>query len=276
MDGAGGSQFGASTTPALDASVVDATKDVRWPGTDGTLYEAWKAQNDGRTPIGRIGGGSDFQAFFQRYGVPAMDIGAASPGSGGNYHCSCDDNYWMSHFGDPSWEYHTAMSRLAGISVLRLANADVVALGYRPYAEETARYLNDFTDEQRKKLGSVVVDVSRDVEQAKAWEQAATALQARADDALRHGDTAAFRRLNGKIMQAERDLLTRAGLPGRPWYEHQIYAPGIDTGYATQRLPALHDALFTDNDVRTAKAYEAHLYESLRAATRTLSPGGDG
>ncbi|WP_433472714.1 M28 family peptidase [Spirillospora sp. CA-142024] len=272
MDGAGGSEFGATATPALDQSVIDVSKEVQWPGTGGTLYEAWKAQNDGKTPIDRIGGGSDFQAFFQRFGVPAMDLGSASPGTSGNYHCSCDDFYWMSRFGDPSWEYHAAMSRLVGIATLRLANADVVAIGYRPYAAETAQYLTDFTDEQRKRLGSVVVDVSRDIEQAKAWQRAAGALQARADEALRRGDTAAFRSLNDKIMQTERNLLTQAGLPGRPWYRHQIYAPGIDTGYATQRLPALNDALFVDHDVRTAKAYEARLYGSLRAATRTLDP----
>ncbi|MEV4006442.1 transferrin receptor-like dimerization domain-containing protein [Actinomadura sp. NPDC049753] len=272
MDGAGGSRFGASATPALDRSVIDASKEVRWPGTDGTLYEAWKAQNAGETPIDRIGGGSDFQAFFQRYGVPAMDVGAASPGSSGNYHCSCDDFYWMEHFGDPSWEYHAAMSRLAGIATLRLANADVIAMGYRPYAQETARYLADFTAEQRGRLGSVVVDVSRDIAQARAWQRAAEALQARADEALRAGDTAAFRRLNDKIMQTERDLLARAGLPGRPWYRHQIYAPGIDTGYATQRLPGLNDALFTDRDVRAARVQEARLFEGLRAATRTLTP----
>ncbi|TDD31120.1 M28 family peptidase [Actinomadura sp. KC06] len=276
MDGASGSQFGASTTPALDQSVIDASKQVRWPGTDGTLHEAWKAQNDGKTPISRIGGGSDFQAFFQRYGVPAMDIGSESPGDDGNYHCSCDDFYWMSRFGDPTWQYHAAMSRLAGIATLRLANADVVALRYRPYAEETARYLADFTEEQRERLGSVVVDVSRDIEQAKAWQRAAEALRARADEALRDGDTAAFRRLNDRIMQAERDLLTEAGLPGRPWYRHQMYAPGMDTGYATQRLPALYDTLFLDRDVSAAKEYEARLFRSLRAATRTLEPRGDG
>ncbi|MGP4028285.1 M28 family peptidase [Actinomadura sp. 3N407] len=275
MDGAGGSRFGAATTPALDQSVIDATKEVRWPGTDGTLYEAWKAQNDGKTPIGRIGGGSDFQALFQRYGVPAMDVGSSSPGNAGNYHCACDDFYWMSRFGDPSWEYHAAMSRLAGITTLRLANADVITLGYRPYAEETVQYLTDFVQEQRERLGRVVVDVSRDIEQAEAWQRAAKALQARAEEALREGDTAAFRRLNVKIMKTERDLLTRAGLPGRPWYRHQMYAPGIDTGYATQRLPALNDALFIDRDVRTAKAYEARLYRSLRAATRTLAARGE-
>ncbi|GAA0213345.1 transferrin receptor-like dimerization domain-containing protein [Actinomadura nitritigenes] len=276
MDGAGGSQFGAEATPALDQSVIDAAKEVAWPGTNGTAYDAWKAQNDGRTPIDRIGGGSDFQAFFQRYGVPAMNLGSSSPGSSGNYHCSCDDFYWMSHFGDPTWQYHAAMSRLVGIATLRLADADVIAMRYSPYAAETVQYLTAFTEQQRTRLGKVVVDVSRDIDQAKAWQKAADALQARAQQALGKGDTAEFRRLNAKLMEDERDLLTPAGLPGRPWYRHQIYAPGMDTGYATQRLPGLNDALFLQNDPATAKAYEARLYASLRAATRTLTPEDDG
>jgi N-acetylated-alpha-linked acidic dipeptidase len=46
----------------------------------------------------------------------------------------------------------------------------------------------------------------------------------------------------------------------------------MDTGYATQRLPGLNDALFLQNDPAAAKAYEARLYDSLRAATRTLTP----
>jgi Transferrin receptor-like dimerisation domain len=213
-----------------------------------------------------------FQSFFQRYGVPAMDLGASSTGGGGNYHCSCDDYYWMSHFGDPTWQYHVGMSRLVGITALRLANADVIPMRYAPYASEVTGYLNDFTQQQKDTFGSVKVDVSRDVAQAESWQQAASALESTAGTALAKGDTETFGRLNAKLMQAERDLLTSAGLPDRPWYQHQIYAPGIDTGYATQRLPALHDALFLDDDVATATAYEVHLHESLQAATRTLTP----
>lgn len=272
MDIAAGQNFSPSATPALDGLIGDVTKEVHWPGTNGSLYDAWKQQHNGSTPVDRIGGGSDFQSFFQRYGVPAMDLGASSTGGGGNYHCSCDDYYWMSHFGDPTWEYHVGMSQLVGITALRLANSDVIPMDYVPYASEVTGYLNDFTQQQKDTLGSVKVDVSRDVTQADSWRQAASALESTAATALSKGDTNTFDRLNTKLMQAERDLLTSAGLPDRPWYQHQIYAPGQDTGYATQRLPALHDALFLDNDVATAKAYEAHLYASLQAATLTLTP----
>jgi len=45
------------------------------------------------------------------------------------------------------------------------------------------------------------------------------------------------------VIRQERLLTTRKGIPGRPWFRHQIYAPGINTGYAAQFLPGIRDAL---------------------------------
>ncbi|MFC4907373.1 M28 family peptidase [Actinomadura gamaensis] len=272
MDVSAGQYFVPVAPPATDQLIVDAAKEVTWPGTGGSLYEAWKRQNNGTTPFLRVGGGSDYQAFFHHYGVPVMNLSAASPAHNANYHCTCDDHYWMSKFGDPTWQYHVAMTQLSGILALRLANADVIPLEYRPYAAQVAGYLDDFTKRQRDVLGKVVVDVQRDVVQAQAWQRAAQSLADRAEQALQRGDHAAFRQLNTKIMQAERDLLTSAGLPGRPWHRHQIYAPAMDTGYGPQALPGLNDALFLNSDPRTAGRYEALLFSSLQAATRTLTP----
>ena len=36
---------------------------------------------------------------------------------------------------------------------------------------------------------------------------------------------------------------TSDGLPGRPWYKHQIYAPGQYTGYSAKTLPAIREAI---------------------------------
>ena len=69
----------------------------------------------------------------------------------------------------------------------------------------------------------------------------------------------------------ERALLTDAGLPGRPWYRHQIFAPGVNSGYGTQVLPGIHDALFLHNDPAGAQAYARRLAVSLHDATRALS-----
>jgi len=36
--------------------------------------------------------------------------------------------------------------------------------------------------------------------------------------------------LNELLLQSERKLTSEQGLPGRPWFKHMIYAPGLYTG----------------------------------------------
>jgi N-acetylated-alpha-linked acidic dipeptidase len=37
-------------------------------------------------------------------------------------------------------------------------------------------------------------------------------------------------------------MLLPAGLPGRDWFKHQIYAPGLYTGYGAKTLPGIREA----------------------------------
>jgi len=32
-------------------------------------------------------------------------------------------------------------------------------------------------------------------------------------------------------------------LPGRPWFKHQVYAPGFYTGYGVKTIPAVREAI---------------------------------
>ena len=34
-----------------------------------------------------------------------------------------------------------------------------------------------------------------------------------------------------------------AGLDGRPWYKHHIYAPGFYTGYGVKTIPGVREAI---------------------------------
>jgi N-acetylated-alpha-linked acidic dipeptidase len=68
-------------------------------------------------------------------------------------------------------------------------------------------------------------------------------------------------------MRQERALTTAQGLPGRPWFRHQVYAPGLVTGYAVQYLPGMRDAV-EQGDEQTARTYRDLLLDSLRDATR--------
>ena len=60
-------------------------------------------------------------------------------------------------------------------------------------------------------------------------------------------DAESLAKLNALLMESERKLTTVAGLPGRPWFKHQIYAPGAYTGYGVKTLPAVREAMEQEN-----------------------------
>jgi N-acetylated-alpha-linked acidic dipeptidase len=50
--------------------------------------------------------------------------------------------------------------------------------------------------------------------------------------------------LMGRMEQALTDL---NGLPGRDWFKHMIYAPGLLTGYGVKTVPGVREALEARN-----------------------------
>ena len=263
MDIAAGEDFGASSVPSLDGVIRDVARQVHWPHTSGTAYDNWAKNTNSKRPTPeRLGSGSDYTAFLDHFGVPAADIGSST--ASGDYHCSCDNFYMESHYIDPGWRYHVAIARVVGLAVLRMADADVVPLHYAPYAAAVSSYLDAFGAHQHSKFGHQKVDVRRDKEQAAEWSATARALDETISNKLAAGQTHGLNALTLQLNRAERALLVGRGLPGRPWYKHQIYAPGVNKGYGTQVLPGLNDALFLHKNVAQARAYERSLHRSLR------------
>src|SRR5207244_1792440 len=55
--------------------------------------------------------------------------------------------------------------------------------------------------------------------------------------------SASFAEVNKLLMASERKLTNKEGLPTRPWFKHQLYAPGFYTGYAVKTVPAVREAI---------------------------------
>ena len=55
--------------------------------------------------------------------------------------------------------------------------------------------------------------------------------------------SASIAEVNRMLIDSERKLTTPEGLPGRAWYKHQIYAPGVYTGYEAKAIPAVREAM---------------------------------
>ena len=50
-------------------------------------------------------------------------------------------------------------------------------------------------------------------------------------------------RVNAALASLEQALIDEHGLPGREWYRHMLYAPGLHTGYGVKTLPGIREAI---------------------------------
>jgi N-acetylated-alpha-linked acidic dipeptidase len=88
---------------------------------------------------------------------------------------------------------------------------------------------------------------------------------------------AALPQVNAQLIAVERALTLPDGLPGRPWYRHQIYAPGLYTGYGVKTLPGVRESieekqwkLAEEQTVRVGKVLE-NAGEKIQSAAAALA-----
>lgn len=267
MDGVAGQYFGASAVPSMKDLIYSVTQGVIEPRTGTSIYEDWKNRSGGNPPtIGQLGSGSDYTAFIQHLGVPSANTGFST--GEGLYHSAYDNTDSVERFIDPGYKHHAAIVRVNGIMALRLANADVIPYRYSDYAAEVVHLLKELEEK-----GTLGVDLSSVIEQAQKWKEAAASLEQKAQEILSDGTVTPRERLqlnkiNFSLLKQERDLTQPEGLPGRNWYKHQIWAPGLTTGYAAQPLPALAEAQQKGDRIALEKAADL-LRKSLSQATDT-------
>jgi N-acetylated-alpha-linked acidic dipeptidase len=75
---------------------------------------------------------------------------------------------------------------------------------------------------------------------AEHYQKAIQAAEGKGGVALTHASLAS---VNRRIIETERKLTRPGGLPGRPWYRHELYAPGIYTGYGVKTIPSVREAI---------------------------------
>src|SRR5579884_3288771 len=226
--------------------------------------------------IGALGSGSDYGSFQQHDGVAALNIGFGGEDGGGIYHSIYDDFYWYTHFMDTDFVYGRALAQTGGTAVLRLADADLLPFEYNGQADTIAKYVKDLEKllkdkqdeitERNLELQEGALTASADprktyvlpptkpvppfmnfaplkngIESLKKsadryqsafakWQASGTELPASTVAAL-----------NSDLMQIPRTFLTDRGLPERPWFKNQVYAPGAYTGYGAKPIAAVRE-----------------------------------
>lgn len=257
--GTDGPNFEAGSVPSLQPLIAEVTKLVPSP-QGGTVYAAWLRQQQTAakrntcgpcTPdIGEnsrveglrmenIGSGSDYTVFLDHLAVPSNYI--SSSGQYGVYHSTFDDYTWYTKFADPNFVYLQEMARVLGLEAIHLASADLVPYDYSVYGADVVRYIQA-AEQKATAAGMKNLNFAPALAAARQFQKAGQ----KALSAQQHpqGDLA---RQNRLLRQAEEDLLAPAGLPGRPWYKHTIYAPASDNGYAAVVLPGVNEAIDAKN-----------------------------
>jgi N-acetylated-alpha-linked acidic dipeptidase len=221
--------------------------------------------------IGALGSGSDFSSFVQHAGIATLNLGYGGEDAGGSYHSIFDSFAEYTRLKDGrTFAYGATLAKTAGRIVLRFANSDILPFAFAPAATTIAGYdadLKRLLDRERATTaannalisdGSFVaatdpretyvpptprpavptLDFAPLDAAVSAVQKSATAYDAAAAAATVPGSPA----LDAALIATEHALIGD-GLPRRPWYRHELYAPGFYTGYSVKTMPAIREAI---------------------------------
>src|SRR5690349_4411472 len=197
-----------------------------------TLYAAWNESSarkrakdkkkedvtDENLTDTRIGSGSDHTVFLNFIGMPVMGLDFDGPY--GVYHSMYDDFYWMNHFGDPGYRYHTLMSQLWGVLALRLANADFLPFDFAAYA----RHLRKFVSELPKSHESSELDLQQLLAAVGRFEAAGKRLDAAVTQGRARGniDSKQAEAINRGMTKVERKWSNADWITCRTWVNQEL------------------------------------------------------
>ena len=269
-----GLSFSPSAVASLAPMLVEASKEVRVPSGK-TLYEAWRStrtrDSKGGPPPSdtalvetRIGSGSDHTVFLNHLGRPVMNLSFS--GDYGVYHSMYDDHYWMSHIGDPTFEYHVALTRIWGLVALRLANADVLPFDFGFNGSALERFLGELEQNNKRKSGLHLKRLHSRIDE---FGRAGDALSDRVTHDLLLGSASSeqIQRLNEQLLQVESNWLDPDGIPGRPWFQHLLYSSRYT--YAHLEFPGLTEAV-EKGDWKLAAQQASLLEKAVEKNTKLL------
>ena len=247
--------------------------------TKGSPEDRKEARERADLRIHALGSGSDYTPFLQHGGIASLNLGFEGESEyAGVYHSIYDSFDHFTRFVDPGFDYEIALVQTAGRLILRSANADVLPFEFANFADSLEKYLKEIIKladdmrEETKQKNRLIADKTLEAvaDPMKTFVAPAprepvpylnfTPIQnalARLQESARAFDMVRKEIASGQIvlsldeqksldeilLKSERTLTRREGLPRRPWFEHQIYAPGFYTGYGVKTMPGVREAI---------------------------------
>ena len=224
--------------------------------------------------LGALGAGSDWSGFLQFLGIASMNLGFGGEGEGGVYHSIYDSYDHFIKFTDPGFHYEVAMAETTGRAMMRMANADVLPFDVNSFYKTVADYVTELkalldntrteTELENNMIRDKLFEISKDptkeflppkIKDAVPYldfsnlENTMAQLKNTTEEFQKQYSNAIQlpvekqNELNEVLFKVERSLINENGLPKRPWFKHQIYAPGFYTGYGVKTLPGIREAI---------------------------------
>jgi N-acetylated-alpha-linked acidic dipeptidase len=302
-DGNGRGFLNVGGSHTLEKFINSVAREVKDPETDLTIWKRLQLRRiEGppteaaatRTPlqqdrqevrqrpdlrIAALGSGSDYSPFLDHLGVASLNLGFGGEDAGGVYHSIYDDFNWYTHFADTDFSYGRALSQLAGLAMLRLADADVIPFDFANFTD-TIRHYADEVDRLAQTLRNDTIETNREIDEGvfkatndprrptvappksevppflnlaplrnglAALERSSEQYEKVFARAMEGGGSALAQTstgsINAQLIAVERALTLSDGLPNRAWYRNQIYAPGLYTGYDVKTLPGIRESI---------------------------------
>ncbi len=235
----------AGGSHSLELFVRELLRDFSDPQSGKPLLESrrkGRPNPSGEFLLSPLGAGSDYVAFLHHAGIASLNLGFGGDG-GGVYHSIYDSFQWYTSFSDKDFLYGKTFSGLMSCALIRLADAWLLPFEFG----RLAKGIEEFGADIRKKAGkqsAAQLDMKELEKEIGNLAVAASKLEA-ALGAVGNRDSFGGERLaalNEALFRTERALTIEAGLLNRTWYKHQIYAPGLYTGYSAKTLPGVREA----------------------------------
>ena len=245
---------------------------------NGNEKEKREATNNKDLKIYPLGSGSDYSPFLQHIGVASLNIGYGGEDNGGQYHSIYDSYDHYIRFGDPEFEYGITLTKTIGHAVLDLSESEILPFNFENFSNTVKEYFSEIskltnkmrkeTEEQntmiadsdyvyvsdptktyippQKKEPVPFINFAPLQNSLTKLETSSNSYERAVKNLKENGinlSAAELKSLNEILMTAERFLTNKDGLPNRPWYIHEIYAPGFYTGYGVKTIPAVRETI---------------------------------
>ncbi|EFQ88315.1 hypothetical protein PTT_15837 [Pyrenophora teres f. teres 0-1] len=260
-----------SATPDLHALITSTARKVVWPlGQNRTIYDIWEEKAGEIDPLGAQ---SDYTAFVHRAGVSAIDMGTTRAPLDPIYHThsNFDSFHWMTKFVDPEFDMHKSIGKFLTLMLYRLVDDEVVPLEPSNYGVELHAWLEELYRDVSLANATGLIDLFQLEDAVVTFQQSAQKFNAARQMAVSSDSKLQVKQLNLKARDFGRGFISQGGLPGRDFYQHQIFAPGIDSGYAAVTYPGVTEAIAAGN-FTLAMQYVDRVARAILASANILVP----